>query len=101
MHDSRSFSPYHTLLKAKQSQTTTRIKRLLELISSYSFNLVLYKEEKISILSGFLLGQKHDDSSPHEITPITFNMHNILHERYYNIGKFQKISSTNAVSDKI
>ena len=38
------------------------------------------------ILSDFLSRQKHDDSNPHEVIPISFNMHNILHKRYYNIG---------------
>ena len=38
------------------------------------------------ILSHCLSRQKHDDSNPHDITPISFNMHNILHERYYNLG---------------
>ena len=39
------------------------------------------------ILSDFLSRQKHDDSNPHEIMPISFNMQNILQSRYYNIGK--------------
>ena len=39
------------------------------------------------ILSDFLSRQRHDDSNPHEIIPISFNIHNILHEKYYNIGK--------------
>ena len=39
------------------------------------------------ILSDFLSRQKQDDSSPHEITPISFNMQNILQSRYYNIGE--------------
>ena len=34
----------------------------------------------------FLSKQKHDDSNPHEIMPISFNMQGILHSRYYNIG---------------
>ena len=37
------------------------------------------------ILSDFLLRQTHDDSNPHDIIPISFNMHNRLHERYYKI----------------
>ena len=37
------------------------------------------------ILSHFLLRQIHDDSVPHDIIPISFNMHNILHEKYYKI----------------
>ena len=37
------------------------------------------------ILSDFLSRQTHDDSDPHDIIPISFNMHNTLHERYYKI----------------
>ena len=37
------------------------------------------------ILSDFLSRQTHDDSDPHDIIPISFNMHNMLHERYYKI----------------
>ena len=39
------------------------------------------------ILSDFLSRQKHDDSNPHEIIPILFNMICILQTRYYNLGK--------------
>ena len=39
------------------------------------------------ILGDFLSRQKHNDSNPHEIIPILFNMKNILQSRYYNIGK--------------
>ena len=39
------------------------------------------------ILSDFLSRQKHDNSNPHEIIPISFNMQNISHSEYYNIGK--------------
>ena len=42
------------------------------------------------ILSNFLSRQKHDNSNPHEIIPISFNMHNILHERYYNIVQSER-----------
>ena len=38
-------------------------------------------------LSDFLSRQTHDNSDPHDIIPISFNMHNILHEKYYNIEK--------------
>ena len=37
------------------------------------------------ILSDLLSGQKHDDSNSHDIIPIPFDMHNVLHENYYNI----------------
>ena len=88
------------IIKSKAEPTTTRIKRLLELISSYSFNLY-YIKGKDMILSDFLSRQKHNDSNPHEIIPICFNMNNILHTKYYNIGKVRKISITNTVSVKI
>ena len=42
------------IIKSKMEPQTTRIKRLLELISSYSFNLY-YMKEKDMILSDFLL----------------------------------------------
>ena len=35
------------------------------------------------ILSDFLSRQKIDSSKPHEIIPISFNMRNILQDRYY------------------
>ena len=38
------------------------------------------------VLSAFLSRQNHDDSNPHEIIPISFNMYQVLHEKYYNIG---------------
>ena len=41
-------------------------------------------------LSYFLSRQKHDDSNPHKIIPILFNMHNILYEKCYNIGKSER-----------
>ena len=56
---------------------TTRIKRLLELISPYSFNLY-YMKGKDMILSDFLLQQNNDDSHPNEIKPISFDMYQIL-----------------------
>ena len=40
--------------------------------------------------SDFLLRQNHDNSNPHEIILISFNMCNILHEKYYNIGESER-----------
>ena len=37
------------------------------------------------ILSDFLSRHKHNDSNSHEVIPISFNMHNVLHEKYYNV----------------
>ena len=42
------------------------------------------------ILSYFLSRQKPDDSNPHEIIPISFNMCSILQEKYYNIGNSER-----------
>ena len=74
------------IIKSKAEPATARIKRLLELISSYSFNLYYIKGIDM-VLSNFLSRQNHDDSNPHEVIPISFNMHNALHKKYYNIGK--------------
>ena len=60
-----------------------RIKTLLELISSYSFNLY-YMKGKDMILSDFLSRQKNDNSNPHEIISISFNMCQILDDNYYS-----------------
>ena len=73
-------------IKSKAEPATTRIKRLLELISSYSFNLY-YIKGKDMVLSDFLSRQKNDNSNPHEIIPISFNMYKILNDNYYNIEK--------------
>ena len=67
------------IIKSKAEPATTRIKRLLELISSYSFNLY-YMKGKDMILSDFLSRQGNDDSDPGEIIPISFNAYNILEE---------------------
>ena len=62
---------------------TTRIKRLLELISSYSFNLY-YMKGKDMILSDFLLQQNNYKSNPNEIIPISFDMCKILEDNLEN-----------------
>ena len=67
------------IIKSKAEPATTRIKHLLELISSYSFNLY-YMKGKDMILSDFLSQQKNDDSDPSEIIPISFNAYKILKE---------------------
>ena len=57
------------IIKSKAEPATVRIKRLLELISSYSFNLY-YIKGKDMVLSDFLSRQNNDYSNPHEIIPI-------------------------------
>ena len=75
------------IIKSKAEPATTRIKRLLELISLYSFNLYHMKGKNM-ILSNFLSRQKNDNSSPNEIIPISFNMCKILDGNCYNIEKY-------------
>ena len=65
------------IMKSKVEPAMTRIKRLLELLVSYSFNLY-YIKGKDMILSDFLSRQKIDDSNPHEIILILFSMRNVL-----------------------
>ena len=72
------------IFKSKTELVTTRIKRLLVLISIYSFNLY-YMKGKDMILSNFLSRQTYDDSNPHKIILISFNMYKSLYETYYSI----------------
>ena len=43
---------------------------------------------KDMLLSDFLWRQSTDNSKPHEIIPISFNMYQVLHEKYYNTKKY-------------
>ena len=72
------------IIKSKAEPATTRIKRLLELISSYSFNLY-HMKGKDMVLSNFLLRQTHNNSNPHDIILISFNMYKAVYENYYKI----------------
>ena len=74
------------IIKSKAEPATTRIKRLLEVLSSYSFN-VDYLKANGMILSDFLSRKEIVDSNLHEVIPISFNMQNILYDRFYSIGK--------------
>ena len=76
-------------MKSKAEPATTRIKRLLELLSSYSFNLY-YNKGKDMVLSDFLSRQKTDDSNPHEIIPISFSLRAVLHENYNRIDDMKE-----------
>ena len=72
------------IMKSKMEPATNRIKRLLELPSSYSFNLY-YIKGKDMILSDFQSRQIEDDSNLHEIIPISFNIQEILQESYHSM----------------
>ena len=72
------------ILKSKTEPTTPRIKRLLEVLSAYSFNLY-HMKGKDMILSDFLSRQEIYKSDPHEIIPISFDMKAILNDKCYKI----------------
>ena len=88
------------MIKSKAEPATIRIKRLLELISSYSFNLY-YIKGKDMVLSDFLSRQNNDDSNPHEIIPISFNMQRVLHQKYYNVENYLVQTRSQAKSSGI
>ena len=46
---------------------------------------------KDMILNDFLSRQRTDDSNPHEIIPISFDMQAILRDRYYNVGHEKRV----------
>ena len=92
-------SPTH-IIKSKAEPVTIRIKRLLELIGSYSFYLY-YIKGKDMVLSDFLSRQNNDNSNPHEIIPISFNMHEVLHENYYNMKNYLVQTRSQAKSSGI
>ena len=88
------------IIKSKAEPATIRIKRLLELISSYSFNLY-YIKGKDMVLSDFSSRQTNNDSNPHEIIPISFNMHEVLQENYCKIDSYLEQTRPQARSSGI
>ena len=72
------------IMRSKAEPATTRIKRLLELLSPYSFNLY-YIKGKDMVLSDFLSRQKTDDSNPHELIPISFSLRDQVSDYFYHI----------------
>ena len=81
------------IIKRKMELATMRIKRLLELIRSYSFSLY-YMKGKDMILSDFLLQQINDDSNPNEIIPISFDMYQILEDNLENFCDDKYLNQT-------
>ena len=73
------------IMRSRAEPATTRIKRLLELLSPYSFNLY-YIKGKDMVLSDFLSRQKTDDSNPHKLIPISFTLKNQPDNHFYRIN---------------
>ena len=74
------------IMRSKVEPATNRIKKLLEVLSAYSFNLY-YIIGKDMILSDFLSRQDINDKNTREIVTISFNMKLELQDKYYNIDK--------------
>ena len=74
------------IMRSKVKPATNRIKRLLEVLSTKSFNLY-YIKGKDMILSDFLSRQNISDEDTREIILISFNMRLVLQDKYYNIDK--------------
>ena len=72
------------IMRSKAKPATTRNKRLIELLSPYSFNLY-YIKGKDMVLSDFLSRQKTDDSNPHKIIPISFTLKSQVGNHFYQI----------------
>ena len=72
------------IMRSKAEPATTRIKRLLELLSPYFFNLY-YIKGKDMVLSDFLSRQQMDDSNPHELIPISFLLRDQVSDYFYHI----------------
>ena len=82
------------IMISKAEPATTRIKRLLELLSSYSFNLY-YIKGKDMVLSDFLSRQKTEDSNPHKLIPISFMLRNQIDDNFYQINSGTDQPKTN------
>ena len=72
-------------MRSKAEPAIARIKRLLELMSPYSFNLY-YIKRKDMVLNDFLSRQKTDNSNPHELIPISFMLRNQIDNYFCQIN---------------
>ena len=83
------------IMRSKVELVTNRIKRLLEVLSAYSFNLY-YIKGKDMIPSDFLSRQDPGDEDTKEIIPISFNIRLVLQDKYYNVSENkEKVYGTN------
>ena len=59
------------ILKAKTEPASNRIKRLLDCLSAYSFNLY-YLKGKDMILTDYLSRHRSEDEDPADLIPVGF-----------------------------
>ena len=87
-------------MRSKVEPVTNRIKRLLEVLSAYSFNLY-YIKGKHMVLSDFLSRQDPGHEDTKEIISISFNMRLILQDKCYNIDdNMDKYIGTDQIANK-
>ena len=82
------------IMRSKAKPATTRIQRLIELLSPYSFNLY-YIKGKDMVLNDFLFRQKTEDRNPHEIIPISFTLRSKADNHFYQINNEMDQPKTN------
>ena len=73
------------IMRSKAEPATTRIKRLIELLSPYSFNLY-YIKGKDMVLSDFLSRQRQTTVTLMEIIPISFTLNSLVGNQFYQIN---------------
>ena len=89
------------IMKAKTEPATTRIRRLLDRLSAYSFNLY-YVKGRDMILADYLSRNRNKDIDPSELIPISFCCMNVYRGllasgiglEMYNIGTRSSIKAS-------
>ena len=84
-------------MKSKMEPATNRIKRLLEVLSSYSFTLHYIKGKDLVFID-FLSRQLGDKSDPHQLIPISFNIKEMLRKNYQNNAEATFMAQTRSQS---
>ena len=74
------------ITERKTEPATTQIKRLVELLTAYSFNLYNIKGKDM-VLSDFLSRQKSDNSNPNGIISLSFSLRKVLYENCYKLRR--------------
>ena len=85
------------IMKSKVEPATNRIKRLLEILSSYSFNVYCIKGKDM-VWSDSLSRQLGDKRDPHQIIPISFNIKEVLRRNYQNNAEAAFMAQTRSQS---
>ena len=69
------------ILKAKREPPTVRLKKLIENLSEYKFDIYFLKEKEMHI-SDFLSRHPDDEDSPNEIIPIAFMLQELGNSKF-------------------